>query len=63
MIGISGKRRKTMDDLRKYSNASEEIADRSKKYAAEHGISYIEASKIICDGDPELAKRYKLEDL
>jgi hypothetical protein len=52
-----------MVNKRTYLNAADELAARAKKYALEHGISYSEAADRVLESDPDLAQRYKWEDI
>jgi len=46
---------------KEYASASDELADRAKKYSIEHKVNYDVAAKAILEQDPELANRYKLQ--
>lgn len=46
---------------KEYASASEELADRAKKYSRENKIDYEAAQKVILEEDSELANRYKME--
>jgi cation transport regulator ChaB len=50
-------------DKKKYSSASDELADRADKLAAEKDWDYEKASTFVLKNDPDLAERYKLEDI
>jgi len=48
---------------KKYTNASEELADKAQKYMAEHpGVSYSEAADEVLKADEDLARRYKYDE-
>jgi hypothetical protein len=54
---------KKKDKKKEFATAADEIADRAKTYAAEKKVSYEDAAKAILESDPELAERYKMEDV
>jgi len=47
-----------------YKNVSEELDAKIKKYMVDHkDVNYMEASAAVRESDPDLAKRYMMEDL
>ena len=52
-----------MEDKRTYLNSADELAAKAKRYAAENSVSYSEASDAVLEADPDLADRYKWEDV
>ena len=45
-----------------YTGASDELADRAKKYSVENKVEYEVAAAAILEEDPDLAERYKMDD-
>ena len=46
---------------KEYASASEELADRAKKYSVDHKVEYQSAVRAILEQDTDLADRYKME--
>jgi cation transport regulator len=51
------------NEKKQYDSASAEIADRAKKVALDKDWDYEKAQKFVLADDPELAQRYRDEDL
>ena len=47
---------------KEYTGASDELADRAKKYSVENKVDYEVAAKAILEQDSDLAERYKMDD-
>ncbi len=46
-----------------YTSASDELADRARKYQRDNKVTYTEATDAVLAEDPELAENYKMQDL
>lgn len=52
------------EEKHEYTNVSEELAVKVKKYMADHkDVNYSEASRAVLESDTDLAKRYRDKDL
>jgi len=51
------------DKEKNYANAAEELADKARKYMAEHkDVNYSDASDAVLRADEDLARRYKMDE-